>query len=99
MISGFRRDVDENCALLGHCAASSGNFFTDVSRQSRSRNVGKKINTTRRVMTQKRSVPIKDAVKIRSGHKEDRTLLAIHERLNTIRGITVSRKLFLTERY
>jgi len=24
MISGFRREVDENCALLGHYAASSG---------------------------------------------------------------------------
>jgi hypothetical protein len=23
--SGFRREVDENCALLGHYAASSGN--------------------------------------------------------------------------
>ena len=25
MISGFRREVDENCALLGYYAASSGN--------------------------------------------------------------------------
>ena len=25
MISGFRREVAENCALLGHYAASSGN--------------------------------------------------------------------------
>jgi len=25
LISGFRREVDENCALLGHYAASSGN--------------------------------------------------------------------------
>jgi hypothetical protein len=25
VISGFRRDVDENCALLGYDAASSGN--------------------------------------------------------------------------
>jgi hypothetical protein len=24
MISGFSREVDENCALLGHYAASSG---------------------------------------------------------------------------
>ena len=32
MISGFVREVDENCALLGYYAASSGNFlptFTD----------------------------------------------------------------------
>ena len=27
MISGFRRDVNENCALLGYCTASSGNFL------------------------------------------------------------------------
>ena len=26
MISGFRRETDENCALLGYYAASSGNF-------------------------------------------------------------------------
>ena len=25
MISGFRREVGKNCALLGYCAASSGN--------------------------------------------------------------------------
>jgi hypothetical protein len=31
MISGFRRDVDEICALLGYYAASCGN--TDVSVQ------------------------------------------------------------------
>jgi hypothetical protein len=28
MISGFRREVDENCALLDYYAASSGNFLT-----------------------------------------------------------------------
>jgi len=27
MISGFRHEVDENCALLGYYAASSGNFL------------------------------------------------------------------------
>jgi hypothetical protein len=27
VISGFRLEVDENCALLGYYAASSGNFF------------------------------------------------------------------------
>jgi len=26
VISGFRREVDENCALLGYYAANSGNF-------------------------------------------------------------------------
>ena len=26
VISGFRREVDENCTLLGYYAASSGNF-------------------------------------------------------------------------
>jgi hypothetical protein len=29
----FRRDVAENCALLGHYAASSGNLLDDVSGQ------------------------------------------------------------------
>jgi len=28
MISGFRREVGDNCALLGYYAASSGNFLT-----------------------------------------------------------------------
>ena len=28
--SGSRREVDENCALLGHYAASSGNFKKPV---------------------------------------------------------------------
>jgi hypothetical protein len=27
VISGFRGEVDENCALLGYYAASSGEFF------------------------------------------------------------------------
>ena len=27
VISGFRREVDENCAILGSYAASSGNFL------------------------------------------------------------------------
>ena len=27
MISGFRREIDENCALLGYHAASGGNFL------------------------------------------------------------------------
>jgi hypothetical protein len=27
VISGFRRDVDENCDLLGYYAPSSGNFI------------------------------------------------------------------------
>jgi hypothetical protein len=31
VISGFHREVNENCALLGYYAASSGNFFNDVS--------------------------------------------------------------------
>jgi hypothetical protein len=28
VISGFRREVDENCALLGYYVANSGNFLT-----------------------------------------------------------------------
>jgi len=27
VISGFRREVDENCALLGYYSAGSGNFL------------------------------------------------------------------------
>jgi len=27
VISGFRREVDENCPLPSYCAASSGNFL------------------------------------------------------------------------
>jgi len=27
MISSFRREVDENCAVMGHYTASSGNFL------------------------------------------------------------------------
>jgi hypothetical protein len=27
VISGFRREVDENCALMGYNMASSGNFY------------------------------------------------------------------------
>ena len=38
MISDFRREGDENCDLLGHYAASSGNFLptflNDISAQS-----------------------------------------------------------------
>jgi hypothetical protein len=28
IISGFNHKVDENCALLGYCTASSGNFLS-----------------------------------------------------------------------
>jgi len=28
LISGFRREVDENCAVMGYYAASSGNFLS-----------------------------------------------------------------------
>ena len=46
VISGFRRDVDDNRALLGHYAVSGGNFlptFRDnLSGPILSRNVGKK---------------------------------------------------------
>ena len=33
VISGFRHEVAKNCAILGYYAASSGNFFTDISGQ------------------------------------------------------------------
>jgi len=33
VIAGFRSEVDENCALLGYYAASSGKFLADVSGQ------------------------------------------------------------------
>jgi len=42
VISGFRRKVYWNCALLGHYAASSGNFLMTF-RDNISRNVGKKL--------------------------------------------------------
>jgi hypothetical protein len=32
-MSGFRRDVDEICALLGYYVASCDKMFTDVSEQ------------------------------------------------------------------
>jgi hypothetical protein len=33
VISGFRREVDENCVLMSYYAANSGKFLTDVSGQ------------------------------------------------------------------
>ena len=33
VLSGFRREVEKNCAVLGHCAASSGNFLK-ISRDN-----------------------------------------------------------------
>jgi len=33
MISGFCREVDENCALLGNYTASSGNLFQYISNK------------------------------------------------------------------
>jgi hypothetical protein len=32
VISGFRREVDENCSLLGYYAASSGIFLSTFRR-------------------------------------------------------------------
>jgi hypothetical protein len=32
-ITGFRREVGENCTLLGYCAASSVNFVIKTSEQ------------------------------------------------------------------
>jgi hypothetical protein len=40
--SNFRRDVDENCALLDYYAPNSVNFLPTF-RENRSRNVGKKL--------------------------------------------------------
>jgi hypothetical protein len=70
--SGFRHEVDENCELLGHYAASTGNFsptFRDnlsVWLQG-SRIQGKKFTTARCVITQKRAIPIV-FVAVRLGH-------------------------------
>jgi len=33
VISGFRREAEKNCALLGYCAESSGNFLM-ISRDN-----------------------------------------------------------------
>ena len=58
VISGFRREVDENCALLGYYATSSVKV-TDVSGRplnmgtDMSRNVVKNFATTCCVITQK----------------------------------------------
>jgi hypothetical protein len=61
--SNFRREVDENCALLGYYAASSGNFlptFRDnlsVPFSSvKDKKVGKELTTTFSVITQKSAV-------------------------------------------
>ena len=50
MISGFCCILDENCALLGYYAASSGNFLpifrdnlSDPSSDGLSQNAGKKL--------------------------------------------------------
>ena len=55
VISDFHREVADNCALLGHYAASSGNFLPtfrnnlsvpssgDTGTDRLSRNVGKKL--------------------------------------------------------
>ena len=41
--SGFRREVDENCALLGYYAASSSSSSSSSSTDKLSRTVGKKL--------------------------------------------------------
>jgi len=45
MISGCRCEVNENGALLGYCAVSSGNFLLnpDDGTNRLSQNVGKKL--------------------------------------------------------
>jgi len=42
VVSGFRRKVDEDCALLGYYSASGANF-SPTFRDYRSRNVGKNL--------------------------------------------------------
>ena len=69
VISGFRHEVDENCALLGHYAASNGNslptfrVFEFLTLEEGTRSVVPKrryeITTTRYVITQKSAVLIK----------------------------------------
>jgi len=54
VISGFRRDADENCVLLGCYAASSGNSLTDVSGQSTGPKTS--VTPTRYVIMQKKAV-------------------------------------------
>jgi hypothetical protein len=45
VISGFRREVAENCALLGHYAASSDKFLNPEDGTDRlSRNVGEELS-------------------------------------------------------
>jgi hypothetical protein len=45
VISGFRHEVDENCALLGYYAASSGNFLQTFGTIYRSHLKGSRIQT------------------------------------------------------
>jgi hypothetical protein len=47
LISGFRRDVDEICGLLGYYAASCGNCLPTFGTDKLSRNVGKHHTTPR----------------------------------------------------
>jgi hypothetical protein len=43
LISGFRREVDENCNLLGYYAPSSGNFLQTFQGTFRSHLKGSRI--------------------------------------------------------
>ena len=54
MVPGFRREADENCALLGYYAASSGNFlptFRDNCSVPQSRVMNPKKENFRPLMT------------------------------------------------
>ena len=55
MILGFQREVDENCALLGYYAESSGNFLPTSGTAYRSHR--QEITTTRAVITLKNAIP------------------------------------------
>ena len=50
MTSGFRREVAENCALLGHYAASIGNSLYTFRTTCRSHPKGSKIQNKKGVL-------------------------------------------------
>ena len=62
MISGFRRDLDENCALLGYYTVSNSNFLPTFREKTSedvtdrlSRNVGKNYHYSLRNNSEGRS--------------------------------------------
>jgi hypothetical protein len=67
VISGFHRDLNENCALLGYCTASSSNFLPTFREKTSEdvtdrlfRNVGKNYHYSLRNNSEERGSREKD---------------------------------------